>query len=105
MEINSSNLINKDIFQTNKFENLNSNNLENVEDKELRDVSNSFEAFFLNQILETSLKTTSIAGEEAGSDIIKGMYLQSIADSSSGNFGISDMLYNFLSQNNQNEQG
>lgn len=105
MEINSSNLINKDIFQTNKFENLNSNNLENVEDKELRDVSNSFEAFFLNQILETSLKTTSIAGEEAGSDIIKGMYLQSIADSSSGNFGISDMLYNFLSQNNQKEQG
>ena len=105
MEINSSNLINKDIFQTNKFENLNSNNLENFEDKELRDVSNSFEAFFLNQILETSLKTTSIAGEEAGSDIIKGMYLQSIADSSSGNFGISDMLYNFLSQNNQKEQG
>ena len=105
MEINSSNLINKDIFQTNKFENLNSNKLENVEDKELRDVSNSFEAFFLNQILETSLKTTSIAGEEAGSDIIKGMYLQSIADSSSGNFGISDMLYNFLSQNNQKEQG
>ena len=105
MEINSSNLINKDIFQTNKFENLNSNNLEHVEDKELRDVSNSFEAFFLNQILETSLKTTSIAGEEAGSDIIKGMYLQSIADSSSGNFGISDMLYNFLSQNNQKEQG
>ena len=62
-------------------------------------------AFFINQILETSLKSTSIAGEEAGSDIIKGMYLQSISDSSSGNFGISDMLYNFLSQNNKKEQG
>jgi hypothetical protein len=33
------------------------------------------------------------------------MYLQSISDSSSGNFGISDMLYNFLSQNNKKEQG
>ena len=78
---------------------------EKVEDKELREVSNNFEAFFINQILETSLKSTSIAGEEAGSDIIKGMYLQSISDSSSGNFGISDMLYNFLSQNNKKEQG
>lgn|SRR5574344_975231 len=105
MEINSKNLYNKDILQTNKFENLNSSNLEKVEDKELREVSNSFEAFFLNQILETSLKTTSIAGEEAGSDIIKSMYLQGVADSSSGSFGISDMLYNFLSQNNKKEQG
>ena len=87
MEINSSNLYNKDILKTNKFENLDSNSLKNVEDKELRDVSNNFEAFFINQILETSLKSTSIAGEEAGSDIIKGMYLQSISDSSSGNFG------------------
>ena len=105
MEINSSNLYNKDILKTNKFENLDSNNLKNIEDKELREVSNNFEAFFINQILETSLKSTSIAGEEAGSDIIKGMYLQSISDSSSGNFGISDMLYNFLSQNNKKEQG
>ena len=105
MEINSSNLYNKDILKTNKFENLDGNSLKNVEDKELRDVSNNFEAFFINQILETSLKSTTIAGEEAGSDIIKGMYLQSISDSSSGNFGISDMLYNFLSQNNKKEQG
>lgn len=71
MEINSSNLYNKDILKTNKFENLNSSSLEKVEDKELREVSNNFEAFFLNQILETSLKSTSIAGEEAGSDIKK----------------------------------
>ena len=85
MEINSSNLYNKDILKTNKFENLNSSSLEKVEDKELREVSNNFEAFFINQILETSLK--------------------SISDSSSGNFGISDMLYNFLSQNNKKEQG
>lgn len=104
MEINSNNLYNKDILQANKFENLNSNNLSNVEDTKLREVSNQFESFFLNQILETSLKTASIAGEEAGSDIIKSMYLQSIADSSSGSFGISDMLYQFLSQNNKKEQ-
>ena len=33
MEINSSNLYNKDILKTNKFENLDSNSLKNVEDK------------------------------------------------------------------------
>ena len=101
MEINSSNLYNKDILKTNKFENLDSNSLKNVEDKELRDVSNNFEAFFINQILETSLKSTSIAGEEAGSDIIKGMYTQSVADNATGSLGISTMLYEFLTKNNK----
>lgn len=103
MQIDSNNLYNKDIFQTNKFDSITSNSLENLEDKKLREVSNEFEAFFLNQILETSLKNTSVAGESTGSDIIKGMYLQAVADSSSGTFGISDMLYNFLSQNNKKE--
>ncbi len=36
MEINSNNLYNKDILKTNKFENLNSSNLEKVEDKEAK---------------------------------------------------------------------
>lgn len=103
MQIDSNNLYNQDIFQTNKFDSITSNSLENLEDKKLREVSNEFEAFFLNQILETSLKNTSVAGESTGSDIIKGMYLQAVADSSSGTFGISDMLYNFLSQNNKKE--
>ena len=103
MQIDSNNLYNKDIFQTNKFDSITSNSLENLEDKKLREVSNEFESFFLNQILETSLKNTSVAGESTGSDIIKGMYLQAVADSSSGTFGISDMLYNFLSQNNKKE--
>ncbi|MDX4050593.1 rod-binding protein [Aliarcobacter skirrowii] len=105
MEINTSNLYNKDILQTNKFENINQDKLSLVEDKKLREVSNEFEAFFLNQILSTSLQgNNTIAGSGAGSDIIKGMYLESIANHSSGTFGISDMLYNFLSQNNKKEQ-
>lgn len=103
MEINSSNLYNKDILQTNKFDNLNSEKLSSLEDKKLREISNEFESFFLNQILETSLKSSNVAGEGAGSDIIKGMYLQSIAENSSGTFGISDMLFNFLSENNKKE--
>ena len=103
MEINSNNLINTDILQTKKFDNLKS---ENIKDNEqLQKVCNDFESFFLNQIMDVSLRSNKIAGEGPGSDIIKGMYLQSISDSSSGNFGISDMLYNFLSQNNKKEQG
>ena len=99
MEINSNNLINKDILQTKKFDNVNSENLE--DEKVLRKVSDDFESFFLNQIMDISLRSTNIAGEAAGSDIIKGMYIQSIADNSSGSLGISNMLYEFFSKNNK----
>lgn len=99
MEINSNNLINKDIFQTNKFDNLKTENIE--DDKSLRKVSDEFEAFFMNQIMDISLRSTNVAGEGAGSDIIKGMYLQSISDNATGSLGISDMIYEFLSKNNK----
>lgn len=99
MEINSNNLINKDIFQINKFDNLKTENIE--DNKALRKVSDDFEAFFMNQIMDISLRTTNVAGEGAGSDIIKGMYLQSISDNATGSLGISDMIYEFLSKNNK----
>ena len=51
--------------------------------------------------MDVSLRSTNIAGEGAGSDIIKGMYTQSIADSATGGLGISNMLYEFLTQNNK----
>ena len=99
MEINSNNLINKDILQTNKFDNL---KIENIEDeKALRKVSDDFESFFMNQIMDISLRSTNVAGEGAGSDIIKGMYLQSISDNATGSLGISDIIYDFLSKNNK----
>lgn len=101
MEISTENLINPDIFQTKKFDNINSDSKVLKEDKALRKVSDDFESFFLNEILNVSLQDTDVAGEGIGSDIIKGMYLQTIADKSSGTFGISDMLYDFLSQNNK----
>jgi Rod binding domain-containing protein len=99
MEINSNNLINSDILKTKNFDNLNVENI--TKDEELRKVSNDFESFFLNQIMDISLRSTNIAGEGAGSDIIKSMYVQAVADSSSGTLGISDMLFDFLSKNNK----
>lgn len=98
MELNSTNLVDVSTLQNKDFKNIKTENLEN---KELREVANSFESFFLNQIMDVSLKSTKIAGEGPGSDIIKGMYLQNIADSSAGTFGISNMLYEFLSKNNK----
>ena len=99
MEINSNSLINTDILQNKKLDNVKTDNIQDEET--LRKVSNDFESFFLNQILDVSLRSTNLAGEAAGSDIIKSMYVQSIADSSSGTLGISDMLFDFLSKNNK----
>ncbi|QKF72589.1 putative flagellar rod assembly protein FlgJ [Aliarcobacter faecis] len=99
MEINSNNLINKDILNTKKFDDLKTDGID--DEKKLREISNDFESFFINQIMDVSLRNTNIAGEEAGSDIVKSMYIQAISDASSGTFGISDMLFEFLSKNNK----
>lgn len=83
-------------MQANKFEGLESKQIKT--DAALKDVCDSFESFFMNQILETSLKSSNIAGEGTGSDIIKGMYTDALSQKSSGSLGISDMLYSFLSE-------
>lgn len=72
--------------------------LSKLEDDSLRKVSNDFEAFFMKQLLDISLKDSTFAGQGSGSDIIKGMYTDTISRQSAGTLGISDMLYNFLSE-------
>ena len=79
------------------FDNIKNMNLK--EDNSLREVCNSFESFFMNQILEVSLKSSKLAGEGTGSEIFKGMYTDALSQKSSGSLGISDMLYKFLSEN------
>ena len=95
MEINNQFV---DIMSTkpNKLESMSTQNLK--DDSSLRDVCNSFESFYMNQILEVSLKSSKMAGEGTGSDIIKGMYTDALSQKSSGSLGISDMLYKFLSE-------
>jgi Rod binding domain-containing protein len=96
MEIANS-FVDINTIKPNKASNAINNNLK--DDAALRQVCNDFEAYFMNQLLSTSLKNTNIAGEGAGSDIIKGMYTDAISQSSSGNMGISEMLFKFLSEN------
>jgi len=88
---------------TTKYDNsaLKQLNTKNVQDENLRKVCDEFESFFTQQFLDVSLKESKIAGEGTGSDIIKGLYTEALSKNSSGTFGISDMLYKFLSENNK----
>ncbi len=69
-----------------------------LEDEALRKVSDDFEAFFMKQLLDISLKDSKLAGEGSGSEIIKSMYTDAVSRQTNGMVGISDMLYNFLSE-------
>ena len=73
-------------------------NITSKSDENLKAVCDDFEAYFMQQLMDISLKSTNIAGEGTGSEIIKGLYTENIARSSGGNLGISDMLYRFLSE-------
>ncbi|MCK9162061.1 MAG: hypothetical protein GX118_00650 [Arcobacter butzleri] len=70
------------------------------EAKQLKEACDEFESFFMQQLLDISLKSSSIGGEGAGSDIIKGMYSETMSKTTGGTLGISDMLFRFLIENN-----
>jgi Rod binding domain-containing protein len=92
----ASQLLDINIVKPKSYDGIQNKDIKN--DKALKDVCNSFESFFMNQILEVSLKSSKIAGEGTGSDIIKGMYTDALSQNSAGSLGISDMLYKFLSE-------
>ena len=96
MEINNQ-FLDINTIKPNKFNHI--KNMEKVGNDKLKDVCNNFEAFFMNHLLETSLKSSKLAGEGTGSEIIKGMYTDALSQKSSGSLGISEMLYKFLSEN------
>jgi len=92
------NYLNSMKLQSKDFNNINS---KTAEDKTLRKVSDDFETFFSQQLLDISLKSTKMAGGGTGSDIVKGMYTEAISKTTGGTLGISDILYKFLSENNK----
>lgn len=98
MEINTNNLVDINTINQKKYENIDT---KNADEQRLKEVCDDFESFFINQIMNVSLKDTKIAGEAAGSDIVKSMYIQAISDNSAGSMGISSMLFEYLSQNNK----
>jgi len=92
----SSQFMDVNTLKPNKLQNVTS---DNITDKNLHKVCDDFESFFMNQLLEISLRTTKVAGDGVGSEIIQGMYTDALSQKSSGSLGISDMLYTFLSEN------
>lgn len=97
MELNT-NFVDINNIKSNSVKNYDKLNTSKLENQELRKVSDDFESFFMQQLLDISLKNTNVAGEGSGSDIIKGMYTEAVSRESKGAIGISDMLYNFLSE-------
>ena len=95
MDINNQ-FLDMNSIKPNSFEGLEKKDIKS--DDGLRDVCDNFESFFMNKILESSLKSSNLAGEGTGSDIIKGMYTDALSQESSGTLGVSDMLYKFLSE-------
>lgn len=100
MELNT-NFVDINSIKSNPSKDYKEINTSKLEDAALRKVSNDFESFFTQQLLDISLKSTNIAGEGNGSDIIKSMYTEALSRESTGTMGISDMLYNFLTERNK----
>lgn len=100
MELNT-NFVDINNIKSSATKNYKEINTSNLEDEALRKVTDDFESFFTQQLLDISLKSTKVAGEGSGSDIIKGMYTEALSKESTGTVGISDMLYNFLTERNK----
>ncbi len=97
MDISATTNIDVSKLSSDKLKNVDTSKLQG--DK-LKDVCNDFESFFMQQLMDVSLRSTKVAGEGVGSDIVKGMYTEALSKNSSGSLGISDMLYKFLSEKN-----
>ncbi len=74
----------------------------NVDNNKLKEQTDKFEAFLLKKILDISMpKENKLFPKDAGDKIYKSMYNDAISLSISGKFGFSELLYNFLQENNK----
>ncbi len=65
---------------------------------ELKKQTDQFEAIILKQLLDTSMKDeNTLFGKDPGDKIYNSMYREEISKVGAGNMGISQMLYDFLS--------
>ncbi|HEB9341510.1 TPA: rod-binding protein [Campylobacter coli] len=69
------------------------------EDEALKEQTDAFEAFFLKQVLDVSLKTqNSLFGKDASDEIYSSMYNDTMSKALSGGIGFSKLLYDFLKE-------
>ena len=72
-----------------------------AEDVELRKQTDAFESVIVKMLLDTSMKDDKnlfTSQNDPGEKIYKSMYRDELSKASSGSFGFSKMLYDYLSQ-------
>ncbi len=72
-----------------------------VDDKALRKETNAFEAVIIKMLMDDAMKNEKSlfsSQNDPGDKIYKSMYRSELSKASAGSFGISQMLYNYLSK-------
>ena len=70
------------------------------DDIKLKEQTDNFEAFMIKSILDISLKReNSLFGKDAGDKIYNSMYNDTMSKAMSGGMGYSELLFNFLKEN------
>ena len=68
-------------------------------DAALKEKTDAFEAVMIKQMLDIALEEKySLFPDDAGKDIYKSMYTDTMSNSLSGGFGFSELLYNYLKE-------
>ena len=68
-------------------------------DKLLKEQTDNFEALLLKTLLDVAMPMdNTLYPKEAGGDIYNSMYKDTLAQNLSGGFGYSELLYNFLKE-------
>ncbi len=69
------------------------------DDKKLKEQTDQFEAFLLKKVLDISLKFENrLFGKDAGDKIYQSMYNDTFSRALSGDIGFSQMLFDFLKE-------
>jgi len=73
----------------------------NVDEKKLKEQTDAFESIIIKMLLDTSMKDQKDLFSKAndpGEKIYKSMYREELSKKSAGSFGISELLFNYLSE-------
>lgn len=66
-------------------------------DKALREQTDKFESIFIKTLLDTALNLDNpLYPKQPGSDIYNSMFKEQLAENLSGSFGYSELLFNYL---------
>lgn len=85
-------------YQASKTPALNQN-AQNLNDEKLREQTDAFEAILLKFMLDTSLNLDSpLYPKQPGADIYQSMYKDTLANHLAGGFGYSQMLFDWLKE-------